>query len=493
MRISIAVAFLTVANQAIAQTSETIAEAALIWSIPLYEVGILAYKALATAKVGFNSLIQEDTVSSPSSQVIVAPNIDTLYSEAFLDLSNTGVEVTAPINESADRYLLLEFLDVYTNVFASASRRNYPKGSKFLVYGPHSLKVANESVYDAVFTSPTDFVWLLSRTEVKYYNNATDTAIANSIQKTVSLSTTTSATPRSPAILLPAGVLTTDSLYYWKFIGNLATLFPPPSPAVFFAFASVGLTASGFNATGLNATVIAELTVLPTYVSTLLQQVNPVTTIKDPRSDEVTNNNWYTFPAAGNYGTDYVLRAGEAIGGIAGNIPADAVYYRAEIDNDFDILIGNVSYFIDLPSTGLPNNAFWSITPYYQSNNSLIYNSAEIYAVGTHSGANLVYKSDGSGIRIVLQSTKPTQDDVNWLPTPDGTKFILYARFYQPPEQVLNNSFALPLVQKLDNSVSVSTQESSSTSTQAPYSAPTEVAYTNLYSSAEKVFGPVLI
>src|SRR5262249_16223208 len=47
---------------------------------------------------------------------VTAPNNDTLYSSAFLDLSRGPLIVEVP--EIADRYYSLAFLDAYTNNFA---------------------------------------------------------------------------------------------------------------------------------------------------------------------------------------------------------------------------------------------------------------------------------------------------------------------------------------------------------------------------------------
>ncbi|KAJ3126432.1 hypothetical protein HK100_010263 [Physocladia obscura] len=489
------IAFSGFASLTAAQASAELVEEALIWGIPLYQTAITGYKTLAKNQVGFNTFIRNHALENSSTDPNLAPNVDTLYSQVFLDLYNTGVEITAPVNESSDRYLLLPFYEAYTNYFASASRRNYPHGSKFLVYGPNSPKVKDESIYDAIFTSPTDLAWLVARTEVKYYHNSTDLAIANAIESTFTVSTTESVTPRNPAILLPSGVLSTDPLYFWKALGNLVTLFPPTVPAVLDAFVSLGLSPTGFNSTGLDATTLAELTAAPALLASLLTSVDPVTTVKSPRADVAVNNNWFTFLDAGNYSTDYSLRAALALAGGGANIPADAVYYEAEVDIDFDILNGNTSYVIDVPSTGFPNNAFWSIIAYYKSNASLIYNTAEIYGVGTHTGADLVYTVDDTIIRILLQPTEPTETDVNWLPTPNDLEFTLITRVYQPTSEVIANKFPFPPIRKFNTSDLAAT-------TEVPYGAPTAVLSTstniqysapNLYSSAKSVSGSIFL
>src|SRR5262245_42096294 len=52
---------------------------------------------------------------------VVSPNADTLYSPAFLDLSNEPMVLSVP--EMGSRYYLMQMLDAWTNVFAAPGTR----------------------------------------------------------------------------------------------------------------------------------------------------------------------------------------------------------------------------------------------------------------------------------------------------------------------------------------------------------------------------------
>ena len=66
---------------------------------------------------------------------MTAPNADTLYTQAWFDVSKEPWIVTVP--DMGDRYYLLPMLDAWTNVFASPGTRNGGgKARTFAITGP---------------------------------------------------------------------------------------------------------------------------------------------------------------------------------------------------------------------------------------------------------------------------------------------------------------------------------------------------------------------
>jgi hypothetical protein len=61
------------------------------------------------------------TLAGPRSRAVTTPNSDTLYSSAWLDLSQRPLFLTVP--PVGDFYYSYAFLDLFTNNFAYVSRR----------------------------------------------------------------------------------------------------------------------------------------------------------------------------------------------------------------------------------------------------------------------------------------------------------------------------------------------------------------------------------
>ena len=133
----------------------------------------------------------------------------------------------------------------------------------------------------------------------------------------------------------------------------------------------------------------------------------------------LANQGWaIPNPIIGDYGTDYTYRAGVAVIGLGANTPVESVYPTAFGDADGRPFDGASRYRLTFPpGQPPPARAFWSLTM-YDEDGYLVANPQNRYAVGD-SHPPLRRRPDGS-IVIVLQRTAPTEEDVNWLPTPPG-------------------------------------------------------------------------
>jgi hypothetical protein len=88
--------------------------------------------------------------------------------------------------------------------------------------------------------------------------------------------------------------------------------------------------------------------------------------------------------------------------------------------------------------------AFWSLTV-YDEENFLVENEINRYALGDRT-PGLAYGSDGS-LDIFVQHTEPADGPSNWLPAPAG-RFELTLRFYEPRQEMLDGTYALPPIQR---------------------------------------------
>ena len=96
--------------------------------------------------------------------MFVAPNNDTLYTMAHLDLSKGPLVLHVP-KVAHHRYYVFEFLDPYTNVFHYVGTRTTGDGAgNFVIVGPHFHGKLPAGL--RVIRSTYDRIWLCGRTLV---------------------------------------------------------------------------------------------------------------------------------------------------------------------------------------------------------------------------------------------------------------------------------------------------------------------------------------
>src|SRR5262245_29009369 len=101
------------------------------------------------------------TYPDASFRDVTAPNADTLYSTAWLDLSKEPYIFSLP--EQKDRYYLMPMLDGWTNVFQVPGKRTTgDKAQKYAITGPGWKGELPDGVTE--LKSPTNMVWIIGRT-----------------------------------------------------------------------------------------------------------------------------------------------------------------------------------------------------------------------------------------------------------------------------------------------------------------------------------------
>jgi len=374
---------------------------------------------------------------------VVTPNVDTLYSSAWLDLSQGPVVLSVP--DTGGRYYLLEMMDAWTNVFASPGKRTTGTGGgEFAIVGPKwngELPAGMKKIQ-----APTDMVWILGRTQT---NGKSDYDAVHAIQDQYRLK------PLSGAVNVSLSVDSFDyktppmdqvlNLSGKDFFERLAALMiaNPPSSAdkpMIDSLQSIGLiSGKSFVA---SAEVAKDLEIGKQEGRAAIEK-----RAKGSMGRDI--NGWSTVDVhgpeeLGSYGTEYLWRAMVALVGLGANLTADAVYPHAMVDSKGQPLTGENKYVLHFDAANLPAvNAFWSLT-LYNARQTLVKNPIDRFALGDRD--KLSFNVDGS-LDILIQNEDPgVEKRSNWLPAPkDG--FNLFLRMYWPKPEALSDSWIIPGVQ----------------------------------------------
>ena len=418
---------------------------AYIYAYPLVLMDV-TQKTMTHNGAYTNRFINSAEFPTDTFKNIVRPNVDTLYSFAWLDLTPGPIILSVP--DTHDRYYLVEFLDAWTNVFASVGKRTTGTAAQdFIIVGPEGKGAILGGL--TIIKAPTDMVLLLARTQT---NGTSDYAFVHQIQAGYNLTpldawidSSTHASTSLDVLQMPvdtgqapaAIVAAMDvALFYTTFAQALTHNPPPASDVTIMArLKKFGIEpGKDFNLQLLSADVLEN-----TKTAAFLAMAEKKDSIKRVHG-------WGIMFNVGTYGTDYLTRAMVAQLGIGANIPADAVYPTASVDADNNPLTGKNKYLIHFAADQLPPvNAFWSIT-LYNAESFLVKNSLNRYALGDRDP--LYFNNDGL-LDIFIQHESPgTEKESNWIPAPE-TEFNLSMRLYWPKQSVLDGMWQPPAIIRL--------------------------------------------
>ncbi len=380
--------------------------------------------------IGVNRLFWQNALAGPESRVIVAPNRDTLYSVAVLDLRSEPVVLTLPA--VTDRYYTYQLLDAWTDSFAYVGTRATSGRAGSWVIAPPGWD-GDVPAGAEVIEAPTPQVFLLGRFLVDDEADIANVAAIRGETTLLPLSVLagTPAPPAPPPLGEPAGTaqnIPADLMFFAELDSALAVN-PPVTPAQRDLFGRAG---------DLDAASLAD---------GAAAGAERITATVDRLGGDLVNG-WRVNLDIGTYGDDTLLRAFVARIGWGANVPAEAVYPVARVDADGAPLTGEHAYRLRFPAGGLPPvDAFWSLSV-YGPDMFFVEQPSGRYAIGDRT-PGLVYGDDGS-LDLVLSATEPADpaDRANWLPVPPGP-FVLMLRLYLPTDEVLDGDYDYPPVERV--------------------------------------------
>jgi len=398
-----------------------------------------------------NRLCPQRQLLDPANHTVVAPNYDTLYQSAWLDLRKQPIVIHVPRGDGRLNVvpLLSPYQENFGNIGTGTSGLLAP--GDYTVTGPkdHGKKIPAGTTE---IRSPYDRAWIIQRTYVNN-NDEADFPRVWAIQDATTLTRASRwgkkrkhvrpARPNRDMTVDTATVPGTqpgdDPLAFFDALNVQLGKFRPVAAdaPLIDQLAKVGI-APGAAPVSANAKLSeATLAGLRDAIAAGKAKVN--STLTQLFSTGFAAHNGHLVAPTGNYGTDYAFRSVvDQIG--LGALPKNvAIYPTAQTDRTGAPLNGAAKrYVVHLngpshptnPQLPIPADAFWSLTM-YDLPGFFVPNSANRYLVNDRS--DLHYNADGS-LDLFVQKDEPT-DPVqrrNWLPAP-AAGFRMIWRLYGTP------------------------------------------------------------
>jgi hypothetical protein len=385
---------------------------------------------------------------------VTAPNADTLYTVAWLDVSKEPWIVSIP--DMKGRYFLFPMLDAWTNVFEVPGKRTTgTKAQKYAITGPGWSGTLPAGVTE--YKSPTGTVWILGR--IYCTGTPRDYKAVHALQDRVSaipLSAFGKPYRPSPGKVDPAidmkaprdQVNAMDATTYFKLFAELLKTNPPAAddaPMV-AKLAKIGIApGQDFDPAKLDPAVAKGIAAAPKPAQEKIAAYLKESLVT---GDAKLENGWVYIKKTGLYGTSYLDRAMVTWYGLGANRPEDAIYPTAEGPDILKKFSGEHKYVMHFNKGEMPPaHAFWSITM-YDKDYFFVPNPIHRYTVSSRD--KLRRNADGS-VDIYVQHDSPGKGkEANWLPAPSDA-FVLMMRLYWPNEKapsILDGTWKPPEVKE---------------------------------------------
>jgi hypothetical protein len=425
---------------------------AFVFGYPLVLMGRMCAWMTAPAapdtvgmRAPMNSLVHARELVAPT--ICSRPHADTLRSSAWLDLGAGPLLLTVP--DTHGRFYAVSMIDLWTNVFASVGARTTGTGpGTFAIGGPRWT--TGDGLAPAVIpiTAPTRVVRLVASTQV---NGDSADADAHAVQDNLRLSPFHGATaePEAP-VEPPAGpappVPQVERMEARTYFGQLSRLMRENPPRL-----EDRLIVDRMRALGLVLDRDDSWDRLKPDVRRAVEHgarrglERVIGAAESPPGEEV--GCWRIRFRPGEYGTDYLSRAGAACAGLEAGPAADELPALVRTDADGHALAGRNRYVLRCPpGRSPPVHGFWSLTT-YDDRQPLVDNPVDRYSIGDWNG--LAFDRDGS-LPIHVQHARPADDMLsNWLPAPPG-RFNVLLRLCWPQEEVLDRKWSPPALARVD-------------------------------------------
>lgn len=404
--------------------ARAVAMEAVIYGLPsVYQYREMFAQAVDRASpryVGFNRFAHDRDLAGPDYRAFKTPNSDTLYSNAWLDLTNGPVLIETP--DVPLKYFTLNFLDMFSNASNIGTRTFGSKAGRYLIAPAAWMGEPPPGV--TLFRVATPHAWILMRV---FAQTPAEVAVARRIQDSVKI------TPLRPSDS-NGGYPPPDADTATGFLKVLDHVLrtdghPDQEDALVYRFRAIGIGGPDpFDPSRLDAETRAGMEAgfddgMKVIVASRAQLGAP------------TGTGWNRVEKA-RYGFNYLSRATINFVGLGANVDVENLSFNTFADGEGKPLDGSKGDY-RLSFKPPPVNAFWSVTLYDAATLALHPNEPRRYLINDRT-PGLKTNRDGS-IDLRIQHSRPSEG-ANWLPAPDRP-FYLVVRSYLPKPEMISGGW----------------------------------------------------
>ena len=400
---------------------------AFLYALPMIEIANVR-SAFFGAGLPAGRFFAQRGLVTPKDRFVTTPNVDTIYANVFIDLTQGPATITLP--PLGERYGSLSLMDIFSdNIAVLGTRTTGQAGGTFTLAGPTGAAPAR------AIRSTTPWVWGLARVVV---NGPADVDAALAVLHEFRCEAAPIAKP--PA----AGGDRTGPWQAWFAAANALMLengAPATDRRVLERMAPLGLGAPGFDPARFKPAEAAEITAGVADATALARSAG--------FAGRKVGEWLYPAPNTGNFFQDYLTRARIAVAGLAALPPREATYLAA-IPPEGRAFDGAKSWRLRFTADALPPvDAFWSLTMYEAQPDGAFFltdNPISRYTIGDRT-PGLIYDADG-GLQIWISRTDPGDARrSNWLPAPASRPFMVILRAYLPRGEIVAQTYTPPTLE----------------------------------------------
>jgi hypothetical protein len=430
----------------------TLAVRAYVWGYPLVRAAQVRLKTTnpdnphavrppTVPGAPINSIGHQRALSSPETRLGVAPNNDTLYSLAWLDLSDDAFVLEAP--NFGERYYTFQMGQADTSTVQSLGQSTHgAQLPPMFIFGP-GYKGPIPAGMEGV-RAHYRYLMIAGRILV---NGATDLGTVHVLQDKIRL---------RPYRAFQQDLPVQDRIVAQR---PLAAQQDAGDKALGFLH-MLGAVLSDLRPQQQDLAMLASLQALgmspdrgfkpgnwtPEQTAAIAKGLDDGEAIVRAKTFNLGRKiqGWSINYAGPHFNDDYLLRAAVTMDQVYVLEPKEALYPSARSDSNGQELDGKNSYRIKFRKEDLPPvNSFWSITLYY-AKGFMVPNAIDRWAIGDRT-PGLQYGADGS-LELLIQHERPAAGKAaNWLPAPKEP-FMLLMRLYRPKQQILDGTWTPPAV-----------------------------------------------